>query len=71
MRYTVIIEKESATDWGAWVPDLPGCVATGITRDEVEVLIRSAIEMHLEGIREDGDAIPVPSSSFIVVEVAA
>ena len=58
MRYTVIIEKEAATDWGAYVPDLPGCVAVGKTHEEVKELIQGAIELHLRGMREDGDPIP-------------
>lgn len=71
MQYTVVIEKEASTDWGAWVPDLPGCVAVGVTREEVERLIREAITAHLRGMREDGEPIPAPSSKAIVVEVAA
>jgi predicted RNase H-like HicB family nuclease len=71
MQYTVIIEKEPDKDWGAYVPDLPGCVAVGQTRDEVERSIREAIEFHLEGMREDGDPIPQPSTAAIVVDVAA
>jgi predicted RNase H-like HicB family nuclease len=71
MQYTVIIEKEATTDWGAWVPDLPGCAAVGETREEVERLIREAMALRLRGMREDGDPIPAPSSKAIVVEVAA
>jgi predicted RNase H-like HicB family nuclease len=71
MKYTVILEKESSSDWGAWVPDLPGCVAVGKTREEVSRSIQEAIEFHLEGIREDGNPIPVPSSTAIVVEIPA
>ena len=71
MQYTVIIEKDSNSDWGAYVPDLPGCVAVGKTREEVESLIREAIPIHLRGMREDGDPIPVPTSTAVVVEVAA
>lgn len=71
MQYTVIIEKESTTDWGAYVPDLPGCVAVGKTHEEVELLIKEAIELHLHGMREDGDPIPAASSTAILVEVAA
>ena len=71
MQYTVIIEKEPATDWGAYVPDLPGCVAVGKTHEEVELLIREAIKLHLRGMQEDGDLIPASSSTAIVVEVAA
>ncbi|MEQ1947159.1 MAG: type II toxin-antitoxin system HicB family antitoxin [Bryobacteraceae bacterium] len=57
MRYAVIFEKTS-TGYSAYVPDLPGCVATGKSHDEVAELIRGAIEMHLETMREDGEAIP-------------
>ena len=71
MQYTVIIEKEPNTDWGAYVPDLPGCVAVGATRDEVARLIREAIEIHLRGMREDGDPIPEPRATAVVIEVAA
>lgn len=70
MQYTVIIEKEPSTDWGAYVPDLPGCVAVGKTRAEVEQLIKEAIEFHLEGMREDGIPIPEPTSSALLVDVA-
>ena len=61
MRYAVIIEKGQSS-YGAYVPDLPGCVAVGDTREEVKVLIQEAIEFHLEGMVEDGDRIPQPSS---------
>jgi predicted RNase H-like HicB family nuclease len=71
MQYTVIIEKETTSDWGAYIPDLPGCVAVGETREEVERLIREATELHLGGMREDGEPIPTPNSRAIVVEVAA
>lgn len=71
MQYTVIIEKEATTDWGAYVPDLPGCVAVAETRDEVEHFIRKAIELHVRAIKQDGEAVPAPSSKAIVVEVAA
>ena len=70
MQYTVIIEK-GETSYGAYVPDLPGCVAVGETREEVSELIREAIEFHLEGLREDGMTIPEPMSSSQLVEVAA
>ena len=71
MQYTVIVEKEPKTDWGAYVPDLPGCGAVGKTREEVERLIREAIELHLRAMQRDGDPIPQPTSSAIVVDVAA
>ena len=57
MNYTVLIEKGPAS-YGAHVPDLPGCVAVAETRQEVEQLIKGAIEMHLKGMREDGDRFP-------------
>ncbi|MGI8962279.1 MAG: type II toxin-antitoxin system HicB family antitoxin [Bryobacteraceae bacterium] len=68
MQYTVIIEKEP-TSYGAYVPDLQGCVAVGATREEAEDLIKGAIEMHLEGMREDGDPIPEPTTQAALVEV--
>jgi len=70
MRYAVVIE-EAAGNFSAYVPDLPGCVATGETIAETEQAIREAIEFHLEGLREDGDPIPPPSSRVDYVEVAA
>ena len=70
MRYLVVVEK-GTTSFGAYVPDLPGCVAVGDSRDEVLALIHEAIEFHLEGLREDGQPIPPPSSSSELVEVAA
>jgi predicted RNase H-like HicB family nuclease/uncharacterized protein YegP (UPF0339 family) len=63
MRYAVIIE-EGENSFGAYVPDLPGCVAVGETRGEVLKLIEEAIEFHIEGLREDGQPIPEPSSSI-------
>lgn len=63
MRYAVIIE-EGKNSFGAYVPDLPGCVAVGETRAEVLKLIEEAIEFHLEGLQEDGQPIPEPSSSI-------
>jgi predicted RNase H-like HicB family nuclease len=61
MTYTVIYEK-GPTSWGAYVPDLPGVISVGDSRDGVERLIREAIEFHIEGMREEGIAIPSPSS---------
>ncbi len=68
MQYAIIIEK-SVTGFGAFVPDLPGCVAVGETEDEVRQLIREAIEFHLDGLREDGEPIPQPSARVEYVEV--
>ena len=70
MRYAVVIEK-AADNYSAYVPDLPGCIATGATVEETEQLIREAIGMHLAGLREDGLPIPQPSSQVEYVEVAA
>ena len=70
MRYVVIIE-EGNNSFGAYVPDLPGCVAVADTKEEVLELIQEAIEFHIEGLREDGQPIPEPSSSIEYVEVRA
>ncbi len=67
MRYAVVIEKGD-TSYGAYVPDLPGCVAVAETVEEVESLIREAIRFHLDGLREDGLAIPEPTSRIEYVE---
>ncbi len=70
VQYVVILEK--GTDgFGAYVPDLPGCVAVGDTREEALDLIREAIEFHLEGMRAAGLPIPEPASSSQTVEVCA
>lgn len=70
MRYAVVIEKAGA-NYSAYVPDLPGCIATGGKVAETETSIREAIELHLSGMREDGTPIPPPSSTVEYVEVAA
>jgi len=70
MRYAIVIEKAEG-NYSAYVPDLPGCVATGATVEEAESEIREAIEFHLNGLREDGLAIPEPSSRVEYVDVAA
>ena len=67
MRYAVIIER-GENSYGAYVPDLPGCIAVGDTLEEVKTLIQEAIEFHLEGLQEDGESIPQPSSSIEYVE---
>ena len=68
MQYVVVIEQ-GPTSVGAYVPDLPGCVAVGDTRQEVTRLIQEAIEFHLEGLRADGQVIPQPQSTVEIVEV--
>ena len=70
MRYAIVIEKAEG-NYSAYVPDLPGCVATGTTVEETEQSIREAIEFHLDGMREDATPIPSPSSRVDYVEVAA
>ncbi len=70
MRYAVVIET-AGSNYSAYVPDLPGCIATGATLAEAEAAIREAIAFHLDGLREDGLPIPAPSSKVEYVEVAA
>ncbi|MCC7306613.1 MAG: type II toxin-antitoxin system HicB family antitoxin [Acidobacteria bacterium] len=70
MRYMVVIEQ-GETSWGAYVPDLPGCVAVGETEAEVKQLIQEAIEFHLEDLAESGARIPSPMSKSDYVEVLA
>ena len=68
MQYTVIYEK-GPSSWGAYVPDLPGVISVGDSRDEVEHQIHEAIEFHIEALRAEGITIPVPSSFAGVIEV--
>ena len=70
MRYAIVIEKAEG-NFSAYVPDLPGCIATGVTIGEVESQIREAIEFHLEGMREEGTPIPPPASRVEYVDIAA
>jgi predicted RNase H-like HicB family nuclease len=70
MRYAIVIEK-AGSNYSAYVPDLPGCVATGATVEETEAQIREAIEFHLDGMREEGAEIPQPASRVEYVDVAA
>ena len=67
-RYAIVIEQ-GPTSYGAYVPDLPGCVAVAETEAEVTQLIREAIEFHLEGLRDAGEPIPEPTSRMAYVEV--
>lgn len=67
-RYAIVVE-DAGSNLAAYVPDLPGCVATGETEEEVGRLIREAIKLHLEGLEEDGLPIPEPSSRVDYVEV--
>lgn len=70
MRYAIVIEK-AENNFAAYVPDLPGCVATGDTVEETEREIREAIEFHLRGMKEDGLPIPQPSVLVEYVDLAA
>jgi predicted RNase H-like HicB family nuclease len=70
MQYLVVVEK-GPSSYGAHVPDLPGCIAAGETREEALSLIREAIEFHIEGLKQDGQPIPGPASMSELVEVEA
>ena len=70
MQYLVIVEK-SENGFGAYVPDLPGCVAAGETRKETLSLIQEAIEFHIEGLKRSGESIPIPKSQSELVDVHA
>lgn len=69
-RYLIVIE-ETPGGFSAYSPDVPGCAATGCTRQEVERQMHDALEFHLDGLREDGQPIPEPSTSAAYVDVAA
>ena len=70
MKYAVVIEQDP-NSFGAHVPDLPGCVAVGKSKEEVLRLIREAIELHVQSLQEHGERVPLPSSSIAYVNVAA
>lgn len=70
MRYAVVLERGDRS-WSAYVPDLPGCVATGESREAAEASIQTAIAMHLQGLRDDGADVPPPSSVVEYIDVAA
>ena len=67
----MVVVEEGPTSFGAYLPDLPGCVAVGETRDEVLELIKEAIELHIEGLRDEGTELPKPHVSSEFVEVRA
>lgn len=69
-RYAIVVEK-AKLNYAAYVPDLPGCVATGATVEETERRLREAIEVHVQGLREDGLPVPEPSSVVDYVDVPA
>ena len=68
-EYTVIYEP-GEHNWSAYVPDLPGCIATGETRDDVETQIREAIEFHMEGLRQQGESVPEPTIEAAKISVS-
>lgn len=68
-QYTVIYER-GPRNWSAYVPDLPGCIATAETRERLEQQIREAIEFHIEGLRINGDPVPEPATEAGLVDVA-
>jgi predicted RNase H-like HicB family nuclease len=70
VEYLVVVEK-GKTGYGAYVPDLPGCVAAASTRREVLKLIREGITLHIEALREAGQAVPPPISESEVVRIRA
>lgn len=70
MQYLVVVEQ-GPSSFGAYVPDLPGCIAVGESREEVSTLIHEAIEFHIEGLRSDGQPVPQPSSTSELVEIDA
>jgi predicted RNase H-like HicB family nuclease len=70
MQYLVVIEQGDQ-GFGAYVPDLPGCIAAGESQDEVLALIQEAIEFHIEGLQEQGAPVPTPASTAQVVHVGA
>lgn len=70
MRYLVVVEK-GPFSYGAHVPDLPGCIAAAETKEEVLSLVREAIEFHIEGLKQEGQTIPAPTSTSELVEVQA
>lgn len=70
MRYLVIYEK-TKTGYSAYSPDVPGCIATGSTREETEQMIRDALDFHFEGMRAEGLSLPVPVSHSDYLDIAA
>jgi predicted RNase H-like HicB family nuclease len=71
VKYAIVIEKAPSSNYSAFVPDLPACISTGGTLEEVKRNIREAIEFHLEGMREDGEPIPEPTTEVDYVEAPA
>jgi predicted RNase H-like HicB family nuclease len=70
MQYAVVIEKVPNSNYSAYVPDLPGCISTGDTLEDAKLNIHEAIEFHLDGMRQDGESIPEPTTQVTYAEVA-
>jgi predicted RNase H-like HicB family nuclease len=70
MQYAVVIEYQQGSNYSAYVPDLPGCVSTGDTLEEVQRNIQDAVSLHLRGMREDGEPIPEPTTHVAYAKVA-
>jgi predicted RNase H-like HicB family nuclease len=70
MRYAIVIEHVPGSNYSAYVPDLPGCIATADSLEEIKRLMREGIEFHLQGMREDGTPIPEPTTTVDYAEVA-
>ena len=70
MQYAIVIEKAPGSNYSAYVPDLPGCVATADTLEEIKELMREGIVFHIEGLREGGLPIPEPTTMVTYAEVA-
>ncbi len=70
MRYAIVIEK-AESNYAAYIPDLPGCVAAGDTIEETKQLLREAVEIHIKGMKEDGLPIPEPTIQTDYIEIAA
>jgi predicted RNase H-like HicB family nuclease len=71
MKKYLVLFEQTDNNWGAYSPDVPGCVATGATKEECEQMFREALEFHLESLRDHGDPIPEPSTEYSFVEIAA
>jgi len=70
MKYAIVIEKAPGSNYSAYAPDLPGCVATADTVEEIKRLMQEGIEFHLEGMRQDNSSIPEPTTEVDYAEVA-
>jgi predicted RNase H-like HicB family nuclease len=70
MKYVAVLEEADDGGWGAFLPDLPGCVAIGETKEEAERLIREAVPLHIEALRENGAPVPEPWQYTLLVELA-